>query len=87
MLSGNYGAKLMLVHIFRGPGRVFGFTEDAAGANLPSQFSPWTHFKSIDLSRDGEPRPGVDTNECLEDIATHGFHITEAHVRITERVI
>ena len=29
----------MLVHIFRGPGRVFGFTEDATGANLPSQFT------------------------------------------------
>jgi hypothetical protein len=76
----------MLVHIFRGPGRVFGFTEDATGANLPSQFSPWTAFKSIDLSRDGEPRPGVDTNECLEDIEKHGFHITDAHVRITESV-
>jgi hypothetical protein len=50
----------MLVHIFRGPARVFGFTEDATGANLPSQFSPWTAFKSIDLSRDGEPRAGVD---------------------------
>jgi hypothetical protein len=58
----------MLVHIFRDPGRVFGFTEDATGANLPSQFSPWTAFKSIDLSPDGEPRAGVDTNECLEDI-------------------
>jgi hypothetical protein len=87
MLRGNHGAKLMLVHIFRGPGRVFGFTEDATGANLPSQFSPWTAFKSIDLSRDGEPRAGVDTNECLEDIEKHGFHITDAHARITESVI
>ena len=56
MLSGNLGANLMLVHIFRGPGRVFGFTEDATGANL-------------------------------EDIEKHGFHITDAHVRITESVI
>jgi len=87
MLRGNHGAKLMLVHIFRGPGRVFGFTENATGANLPSQFSPWTAFKSIDLSRDRESRPGVDTNECLEDIEKHGFHITDAHVRITESVI
>jgi hypothetical protein len=77
----------MLVHIFRGPGRVFGVTEDATGANLPSQFSPWTAFKSIELIRDGEPRAGVDTNECLEDIEKHGFHITDAHVRITESVI
>lgn len=77
----------MLVHIFRGPGRVFGITEDATGANLPSQFSPWSAFKSINLSRDGEPTPGVNANECLDDIERHGFHITDAHVRITERVI
>jgi hypothetical protein len=61
---------------------MFGFTEDATGANLPAQFSPGTAFKAIDLSRDGEPRPGVDT-ECLEDIEKHGFHIINAHVRIT----
>ena len=77
----------MLVHIFRGPGRVFGFTKDATGANLPSQFSPWTAFKSLDLCRDGEPTAGVDTNACLEDIEKHGFHITDAHVRITKSVI
>jgi hypothetical protein len=77
----------MLVHIFRGPGRVFGFTEDATGANLPSQFSPWTALKSIDLTREGEPTPGVNRDECLQDIEKHGFHITDAHVRITEKVI
>jgi len=63
MLSENHGAKLMLVHIFRGSGRVFGFMEDATGANLPSQISPWPAFKPIDLSRDGEPRPeGMPTS-------------------------
>jgi hypothetical protein len=77
----------MLVYIFRGPGRVFGCTEDATGANLPSKFSPWTTFKSIELSRDGAPTPGVDTKACLEDIEKHGFHITDAHVRITESLI
>ena len=87
MLCGNHGGRLVLVHIFRGPGREFGFTEDATGANLPSQFFPWTAFKSIDLRRDGEPSAGVDTNDCLEDIEKHGFHITDAHVRTTESVI
>jgi len=75
----------MLIHIFRGPGRVFGFTQDAMGVNLPSQFAPWNSFKSVELSR-GEPRPGVNTDECLDDIEKHGFHITDAHVRITESV-
>jgi hypothetical protein len=54
---------------------------------LPSQFSPWTTFESIDLSREGKPTAELDTNECLEDIEKHGFHVTDAHVRITERRI
>jgi hypothetical protein len=77
----------MLVHIFRGPGRVFGCTEDATGANLPSRFAPWSSFKSIELNRDGAPTPGLNAVECLDDIEKHGFHITDAHVRITETVI
>ena len=76
----------MLVHIFRGPGRVFGVTEDATGANLPSRFAPWNSFKSLELSRDGET-PGLNAGECLDDIEKHGFHITDAHVRITESAI
>lgn len=77
----------MQVHIFRGTGRVFGFTEDATGANLPPRYGPWNTFKAIDLVRDGEPTPGVNTRECLDDIENYGFHITDAHVRITESVI
>lgn len=77
----------MLIHIFRGPGRVFGMTEDATGANLPPRFAPWTAFKSIELSRNGEPMPGVNTTECLDDIEQHGFHVTDAHVRITDTVV
>lgn len=77
----------MQVHIFRGPGRVFGFTEDATGSNLPSQFAPWTAFKTVNLNREGEPTPGVDAKNCLDDIEKHGFHITDAHVRITDRMV
>ena len=76
----------MLVHIFRGPGRVFGVTEDPAGANLPEQFAPWTCLKSAELVRE-RAMPGIDSRECINDIAEHGFHITDAHVRITDRVI
>jgi hypothetical protein len=77
----------MQVHIFRGPGRVFGVTQDATGANLPSHFAPWIAFKSIEVSRDGAPTPGVNRDECLDDIEKYGFHITDAHVRITETAI
>ena len=77
----------MLVHIFRGAGRVFGVTKDANGTNLPSQYGPWTPFKTLNLSRDGEPTPGLNTNECLDDIQKYGLYVTDAHIRITERVI
>ena len=76
----------MLVYIFRGPGRVFGVTADATGANLPARFTPWVSFKSVELSRD-KPTPGVDSGECLDDIEKHGFHITDAHVWITDQVV
>jgi hypothetical protein len=75
----------MQVHLFRGPGRIFGCTENATGSNLPSQLGPWNSFKSIILNRDEEPTPGINTRECLDDIKNYGFHLTDAHVRITEK--
>jgi hypothetical protein len=75
----------MQVYLFRGPGRVFGVTGDPTGANLPSQYAPWNPFKTVEMSRD-EPMPGVNTTECLDDIERFGYHLTDAHVRITDRV-
>ena len=71
----------MHVHIFRGTGRVFGVTGQVGGDNLPARYGPWTAFKSIDIHPD-EPQGGLDVNACLDDIATHGLHLTDAHVRI-----
>ena len=71
----------MKVHAFRGPGRVFGFTPDATGGNLPGIYAPWTAFKVLEMHQD-EPHAGVDVNECLADIAANGFHLTDAHVRV-----
>lgn len=76
----------MLVHVFRGPGRVFGVTADEAGTNLPARFSPWSFLKSAELERE-RAMPGIDPAQCLDDITQHGFHVTDAHVRITEQVI
>ena len=72
----------MQVNIFRGTGRVFGFTADADGKNLPAQYGPWTAFKSLKMYPD-EPQGGVDVNACLADIEAYGLHLTDAHVRIT----
>ncbi len=76
----------MQIHIFKGPGRVFGFTARQSGDNLPQKYAPWTEFKTIELQRDLQT-PGVDANECLDDIEAHGVHVTDAHVRITEQAI
>ena len=76
----------MKVHAFRADGRVFGFTRDAAGANLPSGYGDWTAFKTLELER-GAAQPGVDVEECLDDIDRFGFHLTDAHVRITDRAV
>ncbi len=72
------------VHSFRGPGRIFAFTQDQGGANLPPRYAPWTAFKVLDMHK-GEPQAGVDVDQCIDDIAAHGFHLTDAHVRITEQ--
>jgi hypothetical protein len=75
----------MQVHIFRGLGRVFGFTRDDAGGNLPAQYGPWAAFKSFDLHR-GDVQTNFDVNECLDDIEQFGLHLTDAYVRITNKV-
>jgi hypothetical protein len=76
----------MQVHVFKGAGRVFAVTEDAAGGNLPQRLGPWQPFKSVDLER-GRAQPGLEVDECLDDIARYGLHVTDAHVRITPSVV
>jgi hypothetical protein len=76
----------MQVHLFRGPDRVFGFTGDSSGENLPPQFAPWSHFKTVEMKQ-GESMPGVNVVECLADLETFGVHVTDAHVRITGQAV
>jgi hypothetical protein len=73
--------------VFRGKGRVFEFTTDNTGGNLPTEYGPWVQFKTLAMSSGEEPRAVVRTDECLDDIDNCGFHITDAHVRITDDVI
>jgi hypothetical protein len=74
----------MLIHLFRGPGRIFGVTEAADGANLPARYAPWAAFKALEIEA-GRAQPGLNVDECLEDLSRYGFHITDAHVRITDQ--
>jgi hypothetical protein len=76
----------MQVHLFRGPGRVFAVSADPSGADLPPKYAPWTPFKTLELRR-GEPTPGLDVDECLDDLETYGLHVTDAHARITEQAL
>jgi hypothetical protein len=76
----------MQVQVFRGTGRVFAFTERSDANALPERYAPWTLFKTVELVR-GQAQPGVDVDDCLDDIAHYGIHVTDAHVRITEQAI
>ena len=76
----------MLIHIFRADGRVFGFTPQADGSNLPTRHGAWTAFKSVDMTK-GVAMPGVNVDECLDDIEKLGMHITDAHTRITDQAV
>jgi hypothetical protein len=60
------------VHVLRGQDRVFGFTLDEQGTNLPRQYGPWTAFKTIELYHD-EPYQGVDVTICWTTSASMGF--------------
>lgn len=79
----------MEVYAFRGgKERVFAFTPDRTGANLPAQLGPWSLFKTLEIQRGDEaPRGAFNVDECFDDMERYGFHITEAHVRITESVV
>jgi len=76
----------LLIHLFRGPGRIFAASTLEDGSNLPANFGPWSSFKSLELEP-GTSQPGIDVDECLADVRAHGFHLTDAHVRITDKAL
>jgi hypothetical protein len=76
----------MQVQVYRGSGRVFAVIEEGSDARLPERYGPWALFKPLELVR-GQPQPGLHVDECLDDIARHGIHVTDAHTRITEQAI
>jgi hypothetical protein len=76
----------MQVHVFRGVGRVFAATARTNASSLPERYAPWNLVKTIEVVR-GQPRPGNSVEDCLDDIAQYGIHVTDAHIRITEQAI
>ena len=65
----------MRVYVFKGKVGIYGFTEDKSGANLPAEHGPWSAFKEIDLKPGEQPRIAVISDEALDNIAKHGFHL------------
>lgn len=74
----------MRVYIFEGNSSYFGFTQDKVGSNLPAKHGPWSPFNAIDMERGESPRIAVDTNEALDNIQKHGFHLQRANTSISE---
>src|SRR5215211_3094099 len=83
---GRREATAMMIHIFKGIDRVFACTAESSGSSLPEKFGPWEAFKSLELNR-GQAQPGINVEECLDDIETFGVHLTKAHVRITAQAL
>jgi hypothetical protein len=76
----------MQVHAFKGIGRIFAFTRSSSMDGLPQRYAPWSPFKTIEMLRE-QTLPGVNLEDCLDDIERYGIHVTDAHVRITEQAI
>ena len=74
----------MYVYVFKGSDRLLCFAGDRTGENLPAEQGPWILTTRLEMLQEDDPRPIVQTLECLEDIEMHGFHITNGHRRITD---
>lgn len=74
----------MHVYVFAGAERLLGFTQDQTGDNLPKAHGPWRLTNRLQMSEEDDPRPLVQTRDCLDDIEMHGFHITKRSRRVTD---
>jgi hypothetical protein len=73
----------MHVYVFTGQGSIIGYSPDLSGANLPERFGPWSMTRALDMVAGETQRPSVDTEACLRDIETIGYHLTDRGQRIT----
>lgn len=61
-------------------------TGDTEGTILPVDHGLWLAVKSVDLVG-GQMHPCVDADQCVDEIEQYGFHVTDAHVHITEQAL
>ena len=79
------------VHVLRGQDRVFGFTLDEQGANLPRQYGPWTCLDDKLFARSCIGTPGPNKRDItgylkpVWDEAILAIHNAEAIVFVGYR--
>jgi hypothetical protein len=67
--------------VFAGARKKMGATADKGGANLPSEFSPWTFLKTVSLERGGGPRIGADSDEIITGVESdQGYYLWQVTV-------
>jgi hypothetical protein len=55
--------------------RVYGFTADAAGNNLPGEYAPWKYFDDAALAVDGILAPLISSEYVAQLVQRDGFYI------------
>jgi len=75
----------MLVYSFHsGADReVYGFTQDATGANLPAQYAPWHPHGSHNINPGDGPRIGVDSGAILAGIQANGYYLVRVKITVS----
>ena len=67
--------------------RVYGFTLDRTGGNLPAAFAPWRKHGEHDVNPGDGPRIGVHTDAILDGIKRDGFHLAAIEIKVTEKIV
>jgi hypothetical protein len=74
----------MYVYVFQGAEDFLGFAAHSDGLNLPAANGPWVLVNRLIISEGDDDRPMVQTRECLRDISTYGYHVTQGRRRVTD---
>lgn len=74
----------MRIYIFKSSTpKLYGFTPDQTGFNLPADGGPWTLLKTSDANPNDGPRIGISSQAILEGVRQQGYHLGLFEVRTT----
>ncbi len=70
-------------------GKLKALTDDQTGGKLPKALCPagWKFWKTVKIGPNEKSRIGLDVQKALIDIETHGYHIVEIKVAVTEKLV